>query len=357
MSALIAVIGSVMSFPALFMALPRLVDQVDCIDIRPRRFEMDRGGSRLKARCDLAESSSTRGRLRGGGSMAEDQRDGADDDDGRPEEADSVQSPTDDALPDSAIAEASAEAGDEDDRLVQRIVEKISPDSRLTKIELFTTVILAVAGVLTAWTALQSAKWSGEQAIHFSEAGAARTESTRFDNRASSLILLDTSTFFQWGQALQSERLAAAAQGTTAPDPTVFDPDDPSLSGYFFSLFRDDFQPRVVTWLDGGGPVNPAGASPFDPFEEYAAQSVPPVAEAARLAAAAEESAALARDDNQNSDNYVVTVVILAAVLFFAGVSSKMKSRINQNLMFFLALGMLAWAIARLATLPIHAVP
>jgi len=43
--------------------------------------------------------------------------------------------------------------------------------------------------------------------------------------------------------------------------------------------------------------------------------------------------------------------------MLFAGVSSKMKSRINQNVMFFLALGMLAWAIVRLTTLPIHAIP
>jgi len=246
---------------------------------------------------------------------------------------------------------------DGDDHLVQRIVEHIKPDSRLTKIELFTTVMLAVAGVLTAWTALQSAKWSGEQAIHFSEAGANRTESTRFDNRAASLILLDSQTFLQWGQAIQTERLAAEATGGEAPDPTVYDPADPSVSGYFFSLFRDDFEPRVTTWIEGGGPVNPEGSSPFEPFGDYVAQSVPQVAEAERLAVVADEKSQLARDDNQNSDNYVVTVVILASVLFFAGVSSKMKSRINQNLMFFLAFGMLIWAMLRLATLPIHAIP
>jgi hypothetical protein len=222
---------------------------------------------------------------------------------------------------------------------------------------LLTTVILAIASVLTAWSALQSAKWSGEQAIHFSEAGASRTESTRFDNRAGSLILLDSQTFFQWGQALQNEALAADASGRTAPDPTVYDSANPSVSGYFYSLFRPEFQPRVTAWLEGGGPENPEAFSPFEPLDEYLAESVPQAAESDRLAAVADASAQLARDDNQNSDNYVVTEVVLAAVLFFAGVSSKMKSRINQNLMFFLALGMLTWAVVRLATLPIHAIP
>ncbi len=277
--------------------------------------------------------------------------------DERPEDAAQAAQQPEDAGRKSPVPAEAAGAPVPDEHLVNRIVEKITPDSRLTKIELLTAVILAVAGVLTAWTALQSAKWSGEQAIHFSEAGANRTESTRFDNRATSLILLDSQTFLQWGQALQQEALAAEATGETTPDPTVYDPADPSLSGYFFSLFREDFQPRVASWLEGGGPENPKGSSPFDPFEDYVAQSVPQVAESGRLAAVADEKAQLALDDNQNSDNYVVTVVILASVMLFAGVSSKMKSRINQNVMFFLALGMLAWAIVRLTTLPIHAIP
>ena len=245
----------------------------------------------------------------------------------------------------------------DEEGLVARIVDTITPDSSVTRIEFFTTVVLAVAGVLTAWAALQSSKWSGDQAIHFSEAGANRTESTRFDNRATSTILLDTSTFFSWGEALQTEEIAAEAAGTTAPDPTAFDPSNPSLSGYFFSLFREEFQPRVTRWLEGGGPQNPEGSSPFDPFEAYLDESVPAAAEAERLELVADESAALARQDNQNSDDYVLTVVILAAVLFFAGISSKMKSKPNQYIMFGLSVIMLAWAITRLVTLPIHTIP
>lgn len=87
------------------------------------------------------------------------------------------------------------------------------------------------------------------------------------------------------------------------------------------------------------------------------AEAVPPATTAAELAAVADERAQLARDDSQNSDNYVLTVVLLASVLFFAGISAKMKSRLSQNLMVFLAVATLGWAIARLATLPIHAIP
>lgn len=252
---------------------------------------------------------------------------------------------------------APGETPEDDERILARVIEAVGLDPNVARIELFTTILLAIAGVLTAWAALQSAKWSGEQAIHFSEAGANRTESTRFDDRATSLILLDTQAFYSWGQALQSERIAAEAAGTEAPDPTVYDPNDPSLSGYFFSQFRDDFRPRVERWLEGGGPVNPEGSSPFFPLEDYVEESVPAAAEALRLEDVADEKAAEARQDNQNSDDYVVTIVILAAVLFFAGVSSKMKARVSQYGMFGLALIMLAWGVFRLATLPIHAIP
>ena len=133
---------------------------------------------------------------------------------------------------DEDLADAAAEISDqENENLVQSIVEKITPDSRYTKLEFVATIILAVAAVLTAWTALQSAKWSGDQATNFSQAGANRTESVRFDNRATSMILLDEQTFMQWGQAIQSEIQVSRTDGIVRTDPTVYDPSSPSASG------------------------------------------------------------------------------------------------------------------------------
>jgi hypothetical protein len=246
---------------------------------------------------------------------------------------------------------------DADENLVQRIVDTITPDARYARVEFIATIILAIAAILTAWAALQSAKWSGEQAIHFSQAGANRTESVRLDNWATTLIVLDEQTFMQWGGATQADLLASQEGGVEPSDPTIYDPANPTASGYFFTLFRDEFRSRVIKWLEGGGPLNPSGSSPFLPLDEYVEESVPALAESVRLAEIADEKATLAATDNQNSDNYVVTVVILAVAMFFAGVSSKMRSRLNLNLMVGLATVMLAWALFRLLTLPIHAIP
>ena len=51
-------------------------------------------------------------------------------------------------------------------------------------ISLFAVVLMSLTAVLTAWTGFQSAKWSGVQAIAFSEAAALRTESVRSSNLA-----------------------------------------------------------------------------------------------------------------------------------------------------------------------------
>ena len=265
---------------------------------------------------------------------------------------------TDDGRDGSDHRDGANDIGDAgDESLVQSIVDKITPDSRYTKIEFIATIVLAVAAVLTAWTALQSAKWSGDQATHFSQAGASRTESVRFDSRATSIILLDEQTFLQWGQAIQAEILAFQTHGIERSDPMTYDPEHPTASGYFFSLFREEFRPRVSEWLEGGGPVNQSGSNPFVPLNEYLEETVPAAAESVRLAQVADENAALAAIDNQNSDDYVLTVVVLASVMFFAGVSSKMKSRLNLNLMVGLSTLMLVWAVIRLANLPIHAIP
>ena len=47
------------------------------------------------------------------------------------------------------------------------------------RLELIATITLAVATILTAWSAFQAGKWGGTQSINFSEAGAARTTAAR----------------------------------------------------------------------------------------------------------------------------------------------------------------------------------
>ena len=48
----------------------------------------------------------------------------------------------------------------------------ILPEALTHNLELAATILMAVAAIMTAWTAFQSTKWGGVQADKFAEAGA-----------------------------------------------------------------------------------------------------------------------------------------------------------------------------------------
>ena len=73
------------------------------------------------------------------------------------------------------------------------------------RVELVATIAIAIATILTAWSAFQAGKWGGTQAINFSEAGAARTESTRADTLAGQLVQIDVAMYLDWVSALAED--------------------------------------------------------------------------------------------------------------------------------------------------------
>lgn len=220
----------------------------------------------------------------------------------------------------------------------------------LDRVELFATTLLALAAIATAWSAFQSAKWSGEQSILFSEAGAARTESTRFSATAGQITQIDVGMFVDWLAAVDQDDRTGAID--LVPDePYVADPE--TLSGFLFIRFRDEFVPAVEAWLLTEPLVNPdAPKSPFE-MPEYSLEAA---VQADQLLGTAEEKSAKGREANQYSDNYVLTSVLFALVLYFAGISSKLKLRRNRLMTMGLAVVGLTGGIVLLLILPIHSV-
>lgn len=200
------------------------------------------------------------------------------------------------------------------------------------RVELVATIIMALAAIFTAWSAFQSAKWSGEQATSFSRAGAARTESTRFDTRAGQQATIDVNLFTSWLDAISTEIREGeiefpSASGTYVPTPGT-------LSAFYFERMRPEFEVALEAWLDLK-PLETEGApgSPFEMDEYVLASAV----EARQLQLDANELAAAAGRANQNSDDYVLTAVAFALVLFFGGVSSKLSSKVNRYLSLVIA--------------------
>lgn len=186
-------------------------------------------------------------------------------------------------------------------------------------IEIFSTLLLALATVATAWSGYQASRWSGEQSIAFSEANAARVESTRLSTRAGQEVQIDLALFTQW--------LDAYAR------------DETKLVDFYEKRFRDEFEPAFEAWLATNPRAN--AKAPLSPFAmpQYTLQSQ---VEADRLSAEAEAAGQLARRNNQRSDNYVLCVVLFAASLFFAGISTKLTRPWSRKAI--LALGYLVFA-------------
>ena len=198
------------------------------------------------------------------------------------------------------------------------------------RIELFVTILLAIATVATAWSSYQSARWSGVQTINFSRANAARVASTAQSTLAGQQTQLDVATFIAWTDAY-------AAKDTTLRD-------------FYSKRFRAEFKPAVDAWLATKPLKNPA--APLTPFAmpqyHLAAQD-----KSRALTRTAEAATATAKVDNQRSDNYVLAVVLFASALFFAGISTKLDAvRLRISIValgYALFFGTLIWV----ATFPV----
>ena len=210
----------------------------------------------------------------------------------------------------------------------------IGPFRFQSRLELLATVVLAIATVLTAWSAFQSGKWSGVQATSFSEAGAARTESTRASTTGGQLATIDVTLFAQWAQALST--------------------DNSELADFWFQRFRDEFKPAIEAWIgdeevDDPSAVIPDG-TPFE-LDEYVLADIE---EAERLAQEADDKATKARQANQRSDNYVLTTVLFASVLLFAGISTKFESNMVKIVTLSFAVVVLIGGAITVLTFPIE---
>jgi hypothetical protein len=197
-------------------------------------------------------------------------------------------------------------------------------------VEILATFLLAIATVATAWSGYQASRWSGEQSIKFSEANAARVESTKASTRAGQQTQIDIALFMQWIDA--------------------FAKDEQQLVEFYEKRFRDEFRPAFDAWIATKPRTNPnAPLSPFAMPEYVLAEQQ----RADELTRQADAAGVQARINNQRSDNYVLCVVLFATSLFFAGISTKLVSPSSKKVI--LALGFLVFVgtVIWLLTFPV----
>ena len=203
-------------------------------------------------------------------------------------------------------------------------------EKRQHRVELLSTILLAVAAVATAWSTYQSTRWRGEQAADYSKATAARIQSSEASTRAGQLTQVDIATFIQW--------VDADVAG------------DAKLAKFYRRRFRKEFRPAFAAWLATEPRRNPkAPLSPFALPQYRVAEQVA----SDRLNRAAGVHADAAGTANQRSDNYVLAVVLFATSLFFAGISTKLRSLRQREVLLALGWTVFLGTAIWVATFPI----
>ena len=198
------------------------------------------------------------------------------------------------------------------------------------RLELFATILLAVAAVATAWASYQSSRWHGKQAEAQSASIAARVESSKAADVANRQVQIDVAIFTQW--------VDAYATGET------------ELTDFYRQRFREEFEPAFEAWIATKPLRNPQ--APLSPFAmpEY---QLAATKEAERLEEVATAASHDVRIDIQRADNYVLAVVLFAASLFFAGISTKLHTRSSRIAILGLGYAMFLGTAIWIATFPV----
>ncbi|MDR6905041.1 hypothetical protein J2X63_000727 [Agromyces sp. 3263] len=162
-------------------------------------------------------------------------------------------------------------------------------------IEIVAVAMLSVTAILTAWCGFQASKWSGERAIAFAEASAARVEATDADGEAREARIIDLIIYAEW--------VTATAQGDTV------------LADQIEARFTPHFRVAFDAW-QSDGEVEPG------PFATDA--YVPPGSEkSAERSAYAEARFTDALEDTERGDNYSLLTVLFALVLFLTAMAQR----------------------------------
>jgi hypothetical protein len=197
---------------------------------------------------------------------------------------------------------------------------------RLHRVELLSTVLLACAAVATAFSTYESTRWRGQQAADYSKATAARIQSSAAQTRSGQQTQIDIATYIQWVDA------TVAGNG--------------KLAQFYRHRFRPEFRPAFDAWLATGPRTNPkAPLTPFAMPQYVVAEAV----KAEQLNAEAGVHTNEADTANKRANDYVLAVVMFAASLFFAGISTKLRSLRQREVLlgigYTIFLGTLVWVL------------
>lgn len=195
-------------------------------------------------------------------------------------------------------------------------------------VEIITSMMLALASLVAAWSAYQSAAWGSEQATAGQVSSRQRLEATRALTRGGQLQILDVMTFMRWMEAARA--------------------DDQPLAQHHRERFPASLKPAFEAWLKLDPTNNPDVASPFE-MPEYAPKAW---ADVDKAEAAANQASERFQYANNTSTAYVRNTLFTAMALFLGGIAGRFEYRPVRFGMLALAGLMLLIGIGNALALP-----
>lgn len=195
--------------------------------------------------------------------------------------------------------------------------------------EVWATIILSVATLVTAWAGYEAGKWNGLQTSLNLQTTILNIDSARLTAESQQMLLVDIGLFTNWANAVGT--------GNTR------------LQDFYEAMFRDDFRPAFDAWLAERPLENPdAPRSPFD-MPEYLS---PKEEEAMALLEQTEQLIRSAENAGAIADRYTLSVVILAGALLLAGLANRFEWAELRAVVVVVALIVLVVSIVNVIRLP-----
>ena len=168
--------------------------------------------------------------------------------------------------------------------------------------EVWATVVLSLATLVTAWAGYEAGKWNGMQAALNTQSTLLSIGGTRLRAEAQERLLIDIALFSEWINATSSG--------------------DTRLADFYRGRFRDGFDPAFDAWLATNPLTDPdAPGSPFEMPDYNRAEK----ALAEELINRADELGLSAEAAGSVGDQYTLSVVILAGALLLAGLANRFE--------------------------------
>jgi hypothetical protein len=196
-------------------------------------------------------------------------------------------------------------------------------------IEILEVVLLALAAIATAWSGYQAARGDGQQSVLYSDASVDRGQANTAATLGQQRLAADGAMFSAWLQARAAN--------------------NPRLQAMLVRRFSPEYRTAFVAWLETEPFTNPDAPPGPGYLPEYRNPQMEQATKLNEKAATLEKAGTEAR---HTAEEYVRATVLFALVLFLVAVAQRFRLRGVRIATIAMALGLFAYGLYDVLTLP-----